>query len=360
MNWIKNFWNVISTVLGFKIIVNSFPALILILGGLLYAAGFWKWVEGHNAQKICEDLGKTIVGGGFFALILKSVQFMGIFKEELTKVIFEPSFLNNRNDLPEFWEKTSKQLFKNKFPKISNKLLKDVSKTYFPTDGDSYSDSAKHLIDIKILNLEDKTIEVKHVVAFTIIPSEKNSIINYDVTHIFPFQNNANEVIVELHSIKIDGIEIPISNNTTNPSKVGKGKKIFEKLNPRVNLTITTKDKKISHNYKIKLSDKGEYKIEIVKKVIMNLSYDNILQFVATILTHKLEVDFHYPENLKVDLYKCGTIRPFGKQSVNERCCKYSYDEIIYPGQGYIAFLSLQSTVATENTKTNCEIVEMH
>lgn len=45
-----------------------------------------------------------MLSSGIFTAILKSLQFTGIFKEEISKVMVGTDFIKNRNDLPELWK----------------------------------------------------------------------------------------------------------------------------------------------------------------------------------------------------------------------------------------------------------------
>ncbi len=128
---------------------KSLPYLMFVIGISAFSYSTFGSFENQNWQLFWKGLGQTILAGGLFAILLKTIQFSGVFKNELEKVIFEPKFLGSRKDLPEYWEKISKELFNDKFPKISKKLLSDITEVYFPTNHTIYYDNVEHIIKIK-------------------------------------------------------------------------------------------------------------------------------------------------------------------------------------------------------------------
>src|SRR5579862_1646732 len=130
----------IFTSSGFKIAI---PFITVAVGLVFLATGVFVDFDNPKVHELFLLIGKSLLAGGVVAAIIKSMQFTGLFKSELTEVIFEPKFLENRKDLQSYWEKVSMELFKNKFPDISAKLLKDISTIYFPTNASVYHDGAE-------------------------------------------------------------------------------------------------------------------------------------------------------------------------------------------------------------------------
>lgn len=69
-----------------------------------------------SIQELINKIGFTMLTSGVFAAIMKSFQFIGIFKQEIENVILESKFIEKRNDLPELWKKISQCIYKEKFP----------------------------------------------------------------------------------------------------------------------------------------------------------------------------------------------------------------------------------------------------
>lgn len=104
---IKEIWE--SIISGVK---KSFALIVLLLGVIALSYSIWGTFVDSRWKELWGSIGKLSIASGLFTFLVKSFQFSGIFKSELTKIIFEPRFLANRKDLSEFWEKVSVELFK--------------------------------------------------------------------------------------------------------------------------------------------------------------------------------------------------------------------------------------------------------
>ena len=87
-----------------------------------------------------KGVGVAVLSSGIFAAVLKSIQFSGIFQEELAKVIYSRNYLEkqDRKFLEDIWKLTSKVLYTQKFPKINEKIETIVLKHFFPSDHKYY------------------------------------------------------------------------------------------------------------------------------------------------------------------------------------------------------------------------------
>ena len=107
-------------------------------------------------NNLIEKIGFIGLTSGVFASVLKSIQFTGLFKEELTKIISGTEFLNNRKDLPELWKKISKSIYDQKFPEISDLLEDRILTTYFPMNNNHYNED--FIVSIVIHDISDDFI----------------------------------------------------------------------------------------------------------------------------------------------------------------------------------------------------------
>ncbi|MFM2226452.1 MAG: hypothetical protein RJA07_2654 [Bacteroidota bacterium] len=298
-----------------KNLKTSFPIILLVIGLGLFIYGIFGTFEDLKWQHFCDGLGKAILIGGIFSLLLKSMQFMGIFKEELTKIIFETKFLSNRKDIFDYWEKVSQEMFRNKFPNISQKLLKDVQNIYFPTTHTMYYDNCEHIIEIDLEKEGSNNILVKKTTNLTAIPINNKETYTYDFSNIMPFKNeltNETDIYYESTSVKINGI-------VTKPTH----KK-------------SVKGKEVINEFCVTLSNSDKYEIERIENKKYDVTFDNIIYFGARRIFHKMTVEIHYPKDkLRIELKKCGTLQDFLKQSETTHSTKYSYKGLIYMEQGY-------------------------
>jgi len=294
-------------------LVASIPYMALLLGGYLFAHGTFGTFENAANKEFVSGLGKTILASGIFALLLKTVQFLGVFKEELSKVVYDQKFLANRKDLMEVWENTSKIIFKNKFPKISKRLLKDITENYFPSQNFYYED-LEHFITITFA--DQNVVEVSYTVNLEIISSAQNEKCVFEFMSAVSFKESEEEIEIPIRTLKIDGV---LSFPETTKSIT--------------NNTLITK-------HTIALQGKDSYKIERHEIRRYRLDFDNILYFRAIVLTNNLTVTLDHPDNLSVDFRKCGTIMDFTQHRNTQHVKQFRYNGVIYPQQGYIITLN--------------------
>jgi hypothetical protein len=294
---------------GFQI---ALPWMLLIIGlGLLLYTTFGTIDSGSN-KELLKSIGNAILVGGVFAVLLKSIQFMGVFKEELTKLIYEPKTLENRIDLPEMWEKMSTVLFRNKFPKISDKVLKDVKDRYFPTSEVSYYENCEHEIGIRIKNKDTRTLLITYNVSLDVVCEKSDSKTKYE----FGYSKKHNDY--KLLKLKVNGID---------------------QMLPKANSRIMSNEE--FERYEIPLKGKERHKIELNFERSLCLDLETYHLFIAKKMFHKLKVQIHHDSDVKVELKKMGTITDYNKKKDKEQFKEYICEGIIYPEQGYLIDLRL-------------------
>ncbi|KKX48754.1 hypothetical protein L950_0219440 [Sphingobacterium sp. IITKGP-BTPF85] len=126
MTWIKKNLTIIYLLLA--VIFILFP-------NTSYSPFSEKWNE------ILQKIGFISLTSGIFAGVLKSIQFTGLFQEELQKIVSGSEFLKNRKDLQDLWKEISKIIYSKKFPEISEELEDTILNSYF---------QKKNIIIIKI------------------------------------------------------------------------------------------------------------------------------------------------------------------------------------------------------------------
>lgn len=266
--------------------------------------------------------GKTMLAGGVFAVILKSYQFMGIFKEELSKIIYDAKFLNLRSDLPEVWVNVSKVLFKNKFPKINSLITQDVKNIYFPVKDVVYYDKYRQFLRIKLIDPLLQKIEVTQTSEYTIYPTEPLAETPLQLNNWLHYESDSSEVSFKIVSFRVNGEEIT-------------GRKDF-----RVRSAADPNNKTLKTIVEATLSGSDTYKIncEIVKTYSLNT--DNIITLAKEGIIHNLNVRVE-TSGVKATFKSAGTLKPFAKVPVGSAkdYREYDYEGIIYPKQGYHIFL---------------------
>ena len=290
---------------------NSIPVIFICTGLFSLLLGIWGTFDNLLWKETWSTLGKTMLASGIFAGILKLMQISGVFKEELEKLIFEPKFLKNRTDIPEYWSKISQELFKNKFPNISKKLLSDIKDTYFPTKSIIYYDQLEHFIEIDIDDNDKLTIKQK--TSLDIICSSKSECFNYQFFNSLNFKTDKSEVSYITNYIKING-------SNTNDFK---HEQLFD-------------NKQLTNKFLVNLKGSEKYEIEREELKTYSLITDNSIYFTASKICNTLSLSITHPKNLELKLNKLGTLKNFVEKQNTSTFKKYEYKDIIYTEQGYL------------------------
>ncbi|HEY5747264.1 MAG TPA: hypothetical protein VIU12_14390 [Chryseolinea sp.] len=295
---------------GFR---KAVPYLSVAVGLGFLSYGVFGRFDDPQVGHFCEGLGKTILAGGIFALLLKTYQFMGVFKEELSKIVYDAKFLSNRKDLPEVWEAVSKVLFKNKFPKITKEITDSVRDIYFPTKQISYFGDYSQ--SLQITSAEGDKIKVVQSNEYTIYPNEDK--FPTSSTNAIKFGSSKDDVSFKILSYKVDGAEC----------------KTYK-------LTETVKDNTVINTIRLELKGKESYRIETEIEKIYSLKEDNVIGFGKDSLIYNLTLQIHLEEGIDVAFFDRGTLKKWTHKKPNNRFCSYEYKGIIFPKQGYLIFVS--------------------
>jgi hypothetical protein len=293
---------------------SALPYIILFIGLFVLAFGIFGPVEDINWREFLTASGKSMLAGGIFTVLLKAIQFMGVFKDELVKVIYEPKYLSTRNDLPELWQKMSTVLFKNKFPLISNKLLKDVKETYFPIKEVTYCDNAEHVIDLKLVDKENGEIKIILTTTMNVICESRDTKAFYEFGH-SKDENGQHEITKTV----IDGKE-----------------------NFKFEKTTRTIGKIEYEMFKVKLAGKEKYTVERTGERILKINIDNIYAFSSKKILNKLKVQIHFEAGIEFQFNKAGTIGSYQLKRDRDLFKEYYYEGLIYPEQGYYLWLKIK------------------
>ena len=246
---------------------------------------------------------------------------MGVFKEELTNIIFEPHYIQNRNDLPEYWEKLSKELFKNQFPKISDRITKDVKEVYFPTESVQYYDNYKLEIEIDLIDPVKEIVKIKETTKFLLHPKEGKKEFKHEYRNSIKCLTNEEDTSFHLVSLKINSEEF------VQPKK----KKILINQKKAFGLLVT--------EYGVILENSKIYDIcRIVEKTYC-LKCDNVISVRNNVIRNDINVKFFF-DGIKIEFHESGTLKAFQQVREKGNYLEMNYDGIVYPKQGFLAIIN--------------------
>lgn len=154
-------------------------------------------VKNPKLIDIIEKASLAILSSGIFAAVLKSIQFTGLFKEEIEKVMLGTDFVKNRMDLPQLWKTISQTIYKRKFPNISEDLENIILDTYFPTNDDYYYEDYIVTINIEEIN---SNFEIKYtqICKYKVVLDKNVDEIELSLETSISQEENSSEILNEL------------------------------------------------------------------------------------------------------------------------------------------------------------------
>ncbi|MCZ8368179.1 hypothetical protein [Flavobacterium sp.] len=266
-----------------------------------------------RVNSILDKAGLGMLTSGIFTAILKSLQFTGIFKEEITKVMTSTSFIENRNDLPQLWKDISKSLYNRKFPKISDLLEDKILNTYLPTNSSFYYEDYNVSINIKEIN-DNFEIFYTQTCQYNVILDNESESAKLEIRSEISDDNDPNTRIVnELIYFKVNGEDIALVEDES------------------------TRDdpKKTLYKYELKNSKKFVIKSKYERRY--PLKNENYKLFRMKYITHGMQVSVNFPSNVRVSFFNIGLVNGFtnSNEDFENHICRILNNDIILPHQGF-------------------------
>ena len=287
--------------------------ILIIISLILMLISYLDLVSNSKLTGIIEKASLAMLSSGIFAAVLKSLQFQGLFKEEINKVINGTDFLKKRKDLPDIWRVISKEIYKSKFPLITQFLENRILETYFPTETEYYYKDYYVTINIEDIS-EDMVITYSQTCKYTVVLDS-----NLDKS----------ELILE-SKIDQEGEEAAIINDL----------EFFfvneEDKTPKEEDKLTIENNKRSQ-YTIPIAGKGDIKIHSKYNRKYSLKGENYKLFRLKYFTQNMEVVINHPENVSVSFFNIGLVNKFESQHVGIKntISRTHKNDLILPHQGF-------------------------
>lgn len=264
-------------------------------------------------NNLIQKIGFVGLTSGVFASVLKSIQFTGLFKEELTKIISGTEFLNNRKDLPDLWKKISKSIYDQKFPEISDLLEDRILTTYFPMDTNHYNEDFVVSIVIHDIN-DDFIINYTQTIEYNAILDSENNISTIGYTETITDDKDVDEKN-ELLSFKVDGMEVDLD-------------KCRE---------VKKEDGYIKHIHNVQISGKKKFKIFLKVKNTYSLKEENFKLLRFNTITRNIDVTVSYNNDIEVSFFNIGLVNNFKPihTDIKNTLSRRHRDDLILPKQGF-------------------------
>lgn len=292
---------------------TALTVVLFLLGIGAYVWGYYIDDRTSLLREILIKVGDVLVIGVVIGFIANAAQFLRLFKMELQNVVYGKEFIGKQKDVSDIWETISKQLFKNKFPRIHSDFLK-VIKSYFPNNEVSYYNDYEAHIIIEWHNSCNNLIKVLESVSFELVAESEDKFL-------YPLKNWTHVKDEEAYENKIISFMVNGKTPKTTQSKVYKDgeDKCVEEI--------------------VELKGSKTYKVEYTRAKIYNIYDDHYLGFRAKYIVKDLRVYLECPDDIDAQFICRGTTEDFSDitkgLSTNNRIGK-RYCGIILPRQGYI------------------------
>lgn len=266
-----------------------------------------------NWARLVEKVGFIALTSGVFAGVLKSIQFTGLFKDELQKVISGSDFLTNRKDLEDLWKKISKIIYSQKFPEISDLLEDRILNTYFPTNKNHYNEDLVVTIVIHEVT-DDLVIHYTQTLEYNaVLDSDKNSTsLNFKstITNIDSLTE-----IYDMLSFKVDG----------------------EELKDSLDIIDNAENNEINYSFEHVLSGKTKFSVHQKMERKYSLKGENFKMIRFNTFVKNADVSISFPEYLEVSFFGIGVVQEFIPihSDVKNVICRRHREDLILPRQGF-------------------------
>lgn len=306
----KNFYFKYSIIIFFVLGV-----IFIIISSLLEDKNtFW--------YKFVYAAGTTMLSGGVFASIAKSMQFSEIFSNVLRNIIYGKEHLETRKDLEEIWKNVTQTLSNQKFDKISSALQNNVKKYFLPLEHDYYYDNYNLDITIEKSESDPNYIIVKEIVTHDIVCEDEGLDVNYKGRCRLKcdYQKNK-ETKYSFSLLEINGTNV--TNSIRSKSNYTSNELFYE-------FEHTLKGKKL---YKVRRED--------VK--IYDVRYNKIKAHRANWIYNNFKIQIFYPQSLKMEFQNLGTLDDYKteiRHSNGNSIFTATNNGVIYKNQGFIIVYS--------------------
>jgi len=266
------------------------------------------------------DLSKAAIVAGVFASILKSIQYWGVFRDELREVVLSPDALAKRNDLEEIWDRVSSVLYDHAFPDLGKQIRDAVSKQYLPSSFDPfYCDAFSQQTLIK--DLGNGYIQMEELCEYTIYPAKNdvNVKVGYGCFIDIP-EDDDGRTCVEIISLVIEGTDYDIDSLAA--------KQGVNNVTGRYEFQVVIKPDIICRSYRVTRRTRRT----------MNLKLNQVKNTrVQKIFTGIDRIEIRYPDSIVVDVDSLGLMDDMTDNgSDGSNLILKSYKGIIFGNQGFV------------------------
>lgn len=267
-----------------------------------------------------KGVGVAVLSSGIFAAVLKSIQFSGIFQEELAKVIYSRNYLEkqDRKFLEDIWKITSKVLYTQKFPKINEKIEAIVLKHYFSSDHKYYFEDFRIFYNnIDIINEGGIDYVVyEQVTTAKLVPIDERG--TFPWINIFRYETDQSSYR-EVTKITITNCSTHVETDLTEEFSKTLASGKFEKL--------------------LDCDNEYEFWKAERRKFPLNVPSNELQDFSISKVTNGMIISVSHSRNVKIS-FVSKTVREFHTLNKVEGKLTMEHRELLLPSQGFCLIFS--------------------
>ena len=304
-----------------NLISNRYPWVLVgyfLVGIICYAVSCYitKSEETRNAIFWLQKAGDLFLLGVFWGVITHTSRFADLFKKNVIDEIYSPKHLKQRKDIQDIWLNVSNVLMKDKYPKISQSILKIIKDVYFPTKVKGYYNN--YQVDYHISFLDDQKEYIRSLETISYTYKQFIKTPKYERRMVCRKSQDDVQAQLNLISFKIDGNDVT----------------------QQVKLSQEYKDGKQTKYYQVELPKKegDDYRMEIQLEKTYRFNEDFDLTFSSHCITNNLQVELNYTLDFYAYFMPSGVPGEF-TTTLCEHYLKAKYSGVMFPKQGFMILL---------------------
>lgn len=279
--------------------------------------------EAPKLQQFFLSLSSALLAGGIFAVIAKSHQLLGLFIQDIEKVIHSKEHYEVRNDKKTLWTRAMSAYHSGIFPEIEGRIVDRFDKEISCHNHDYYYKNAYRWLVISWENQAENKVRVEASFSGTIVPRQGLKEIEFkSITE--SLERKSREEIEADSLVKINNDKVDLDN--------------YEH-------SIVNDMHKHVISYKVAIN--GETEFERKDSWVQDISIDSLVQFSALTYIDDLTLVVNFPKELSVVFNPYGVDefikKPKGitrEQEIKDLRIERQFKELLFAEQGYILVLS--------------------
>ena len=304
-----------------NLISNRYPWVLVgyfLVGIICYAVSCYitKSEETLNSIFWLQKAGDLFLLGVFWGVITHTSRFADLFKKNVIDEFYSSKHLMQRKDIQDIWLNVSNVLMKDKYPKISQSILKIIKDVYFPTKVKGYYDN--YQVDYHISFVDDQKEYIRSLETISYTYKQFIKTPKYERRMVCRKSQDDVQAQLNLISFKIDGNDVT----------------------QQVKLSQEYKDGKQTKYYQVELPKKegDDYRMEIQLEKTYRFNEDFDLTFSSHCITNNLQVELNYTLDFYAYFMPSGVPGEF-TTTLCEHYLKAKYSGVMFPKQGFMILL---------------------